>query len=101
MHNAICHNVNYFCAITSLLCWSYVLPSRYLSSASDSAVFLRLILQFHPRPDIICYTNFLHDILSSVALSGNRNKLTAEFHCSNMSREDLVAFLRQCSERIS
>jgi hypothetical protein len=101
MRNAIRHNVNYFSAITSLLFWSYVLPSRFLSSASDSAVFLRLIHQFHLRSDIICYTNILHNLLSSLALFGNRNTLTAEFQCSNMSREVRVAFLRQFSEHIS
>ena len=67
MHNAKCHNMNYFCANTSLLCWSYVLPSGFLSSASDSVVPLRLIL----RPDIICYTNYLHDVLLSAALCRN------------------------------
>jgi hypothetical protein len=81
MHNVICHNVIDFSANMSLPCWNYVLPSRLLSSASDSAVFLWLILQFHLRSDSTCYTNLLTDVPSSVALCGNQNTLTAKGQC--------------------
>jgi hypothetical protein len=77
MHNVICHNVNDFSANMSLPCWSYVLPSRLRSSASDSAVFLWLILHFHLWSDSTCYTNFLLGLPSSVALYGNQNTITA------------------------